>query len=135
SVAKKYFGSADAMGRTIRLNNSIDFTITGILKDLPPNTDRKQEIYLSYDNLKDWNRSFASDSSWGNLYTGSMCFVLLHPGVSPATVDNALLAMAKKYLDPEGAAATRYHLQPLTDIHTNTSIDGVFDKKYSWALL
>ncbi|HLZ86818.1 MAG TPA: ABC transporter permease [Puia sp.] len=135
SLAKKYFGDTDPMGRTIRINNSIDFTITGILKDLPPNTDRKQELYLSYDNLKDWNRSYASDSSWGNLYTGSNCFVLLRPGVKPAAVDKALLAMAKKYLDAEGAAYTNYHLQPLSDIHTDTSVDGVFDKKYSWTLL
>jgi predicted permease len=137
SIAKKYFGSdaPNAIGRTIRVNNDIDFTITGILNDLPPNTDRKQEIYLSYDNLKDWNRSYASDSSWGALYTGSNCFILLRPGVNPATVDKALLGLAKKYLDPEGAAATSYHLQPLNDIHTNTRIDGVFDKKYSWTLL
>ncbi|HVU95015.1 MAG TPA: ABC transporter permease [Puia sp.] len=137
SIAKKYFGSdaPNAIGKTIRVNNDIDFTITGILQPLPPNTDRKQEIYLSYDNLKDWNRSYASDSSWGALYSGSNCFVLLRPGVNPATVDKALVGMAKKYLDAEGAAATSYHLQPLQDIHTNTKIDGTFDKKYSWTLL
>jgi len=137
SIAKKYFGSdaPNAIGKTIRVNNDINFTITGILHDLPPNTDRKQEIYLSYDNLKDWNRSYASDSSWGALYTGSNCFVRLRPGVNPATVDKALVGMAKKYLDAEGAAATSYHLQPLQDIHTNTKIDGTFDKKYSWTLL
>jgi len=137
SIAKKYFGSAanTAIGRTLRVNNDINFTITGILHDLPANTDRKQEIYLSYDNLKDWNRSYASDSSWGALYSGSNCFVLLRPGVNPATVDKALVGLAKKYLDAEGAAATSYHLQPLGDIHTNTNIDGTFDKKYSWTLL
>ena len=137
SIAKKYFGTdaPNAIGKTIRVNNDINFTITGILHDLPPNTDRKQEIYLSYDNLKDWNRSYASDSSWGALYSGSNCFVRLRPGVNPAIVDKALVGMAKKYLDAEGAAATRYHLQPLEDIHTNTNIDGTFDKKYSWTLL
>ena len=135
SIAKKYFGDTPAMGKTIRVNNKIDFTITGILKDLPPNTDRKQQIYLSYDNLKGWNSSYASDSSWSNLYTGSNCFVLLRPGVTAATVDKAFPAFCAKYLSPEDAKVFQFRLQPLAEMHTDTRYDGVFDKKYSWTLL
>ena len=137
SVAKKYFGenATNAVGRTIRVNNDLNFTITGILKDLPPNTDRKQEIYLSYDNLKDWNAGYASDDNWGDFYTGSNCFLLLRPGVTPAAVDKAFTGLVKKYLNGEDAQLYIFSLQPLSDIHTNTSLDGVFDKKYSWTLL
>ena len=135
SIAKKYFGRNDPMGKIIRINNTTDFTITGILRDLPPNTDRKQEIYLSYDNLKDWNNHLANDSSWSDLYTGSQCFVLLKTGISPASVDNALPGLVKKYYNAEDAKAYSFRLQPLTDIHTNTSIDGYLDSKYTWTLL
>jgi len=137
SIAKKYFGDAanKAIGRTIRVNNDINFTITGILKDLPPNTDRKQEIYLSYQNLRDWNASYASDSSWDDLYTGGQCFVRLRAGTNPATVDKAFTGLVHKYYNTEDAKVFSFHLQPLTAIHTDTSLDGVFDKKYSWALL
>jgi predicted permease len=138
SIAKKYFGSegaATSIGRTIRVNNDINFTITGILKDLPPNTDRKQEVYLSYDNLKDWNPWYASDSSWGDLYTGSNCFVLLRPNITAAAADRACTGIVNKYLNAEDAKVYSFHLQPLADIHTNTRLDGVFDKKYSWTLL
>jgi len=138
SIAKKYFGSegaATAIGRTIRVNNDVNFTITGILRDLPPNTDRKQEVYLSYDNLKDWNKWYASDSSWGDLYTGSNCFVRLRPGITPATANRACAGIVKKYLNAEDAKVYSFLLQPLADIHTNTRLDGIFDKKYSWTLL
>jgi putative ABC transport system permease protein len=135
SIAKKYFGQTDPIGKTLRVNNSIDFTITGILKDLPPNTDRKQEIYLSYDNLKDWNGSFASDSNWTNLYTGSQCFVLLKPGITAAAVDKILPGLLTKYFRPEDAKAYGFSLQSLGDIHTNTSMDGYLDSKYTWTLL
>jgi len=135
TIAKKYFGHTDVIGKTLLVNNNIDFTITGILKDLPPNTDRRQEIYLSYDNLKNWNRRFASDSSWGNLYTGSNCFVLLHKGVSPATVDKAFPAFVAKYYKPEDAKNNSFHLQPLTSIHTDVTYDGRVDPKYFYALL
>jgi putative ABC transport system permease protein len=135
SIAQKYFGAADAMGKTLRVNNDIDFTITGILKDLPPNTDRRQQIYLSYDNLKDWNPSFASDTSWPMLYTGSECFVLLKKGVSPATVDKAFPAFVNKYYKGDDAKANSFRLQPLGDIHTNTQYDGRTDPKYLYTLL
>ena len=137
SIAKKYFGqdAGNAIGRTIKVNNNINFNITGILKDLPPNTDRKQEIYLSYDNLKDWNANYASDDNWGDFYTGSNCFLLLRPGVTSAAVDKAFTGLAHKYLNAEDAPLYIFGLQPLGDIHTNTSLDGVFDKKYSWTLL
>lgn len=135
SIAKKYFGNTDAMGKTLRVNNDIDFTVTGILKDLPPNTDRRQHIYLSYDNLKDWNPSFASDSSWPNLYSGSMCFVLLNKGVSPATVDKAFPGFVNKYYKGDDAKANAFRLQPLSDIHVNAEYDGRIDPKYLYTLL
>ena len=135
NIAKKYFGQTDVIGKTLLVNNNINFTITGVLKDLPPNTDRRQEIYLSYDNLKDWNKRFASDSSWGNFYTGSNCFLLLHKGVSPATVDKAFPAFTAKYYKAEDAKDKSFHLQPLTDIHTDITYDGRIDPKYFYALL
>ena len=33
SIAQKYFGNTSAIGKRIRLDNRIDFTVTGILKD------------------------------------------------------------------------------------------------------
>lgn len=136
SIAQKYFGSASAIGKRLRMDNKIDFTVTGILKDIPGNTDRKQEIYLSYDNLKDNNSWFASDSSWNNVYTGSMCFVRLRPGVSAARVDKAFPGLVAKYFkDPDDIKVWHFLLQPLADIHYNTNYDGYFDKKYSASLL
>jgi predicted permease len=135
SIAKKYFGSEDAMGKTIQVNNKSVYTITGILRDIPPNTDRKQEIYLSYDNLKDENSWLASDSSWASIYSGSMCFLLLRPGVTQAQVENVFPAFSNKYFSKKEARANQYKLQPLSDMHFNTSLDGTFDRKYITALL
>src|SRR6202012_1066656 len=51
-LAKKYFGSDEAaMNKVVKLDNTINLTITGILKDLPPNTDRRSEVYVSYADL------------------------------------------------------------------------------------
>src|SRR6185437_10943049 len=72
-LAKKYFGDVQsAIGRVIRVDNQTDFAVVGILRDIPVNTDRRQEIYLSYYNVKDRSTRLANDSSWGSVYSQSM---------------------------------------------------------------
>ncbi|MEO5592631.1 MAG: ABC transporter permease [Chitinophagaceae bacterium] len=133
-IAHKYFGKEEATGKTIRLNNHINFIITGILKDLPPNTDRQQEIYLSYSNLREHNAWIASDSSWGGVYSGSQAFTLLKPGITVAQVNKALPQIVNKYYTGRDTKVWQFKLQPLADIHFNPDFDGYADKKYLWAL-
>ncbi|MBC7887087.1 MAG: ABC transporter permease [Ferruginibacter sp.] len=133
-LAKKYFGKQEAIGKTIRLNNSTNFIITGILKNIPPNTDRRQEIYLSYQNIKERAAYLASDSSWGGVYSGCQLFTLLKPGVSAAQVNNELKSIVKKYYKGRDLAIWNFKLQPLSDIHFNIKLGGYADKKYLWAL-
>lgn len=134
-LAKKYFGSADAaMGKTIRVNNKRDFAVTGVLKDIALNTDRKQQIYLSYVDVMDQSKKIGTDSSWGSVYSGCMCFVLLKPSVTVAQVNQGLLQMGMKYQKGRDAKETVFRLQPLADIHFNPNFDGYVDRKYLWAL-
>jgi putative ABC transport system permease protein len=133
-IARKYFGTDNAVGKIIRYDNRTNFKVTGILADIPDNTDRRQEIYLSYANLKDKDAYFASDSSWGNVASGMHFFVLLKKGVRPQAVERAFLLMLKKYYTPEDAKGTEFSVQPLPDIHFDTLRDGNTDRKYLWAL-
>jgi len=134
NIAKKYYGNDNPVGKTFRLDNTVNFTITGVLKDLPANTDRREEVYLSYDNLHDVSPWLGSDSSWPAIYSGSMCFIRLKPSATPTQVEKAFPQFAKKYLEPEQARAREFRLQPLSDIHFNKDFDGYIDKKYLWAL-
>lgn len=132
-LAKKYFGSEDPMGKTIRVNNKTDFLVKGILKDIPPNTDRKPEIYLSYSNVKDQNKWLANDSSWGGVYSGTQCYVLLKPSATVASVNGALQQLVKKNFTGRDVNVWKFKLQPLADVHFNPDFNGYADKKYLWA--
>ncbi|HEY8970006.1 MAG TPA: ABC transporter permease, partial [Puia sp.] len=87
NLAAKYFPGQDPIGRILRIENSMNFTVRGVLKDLPANTDRTQEIYLPFVNLKDFDSSLAGPNSWSGINNNMQCFVLLKKGVTPASVE------------------------------------------------
>lgn len=108
-MAKKYFGTEDAVGRIIRLNlrdHVADFAVSGILRDVPANTDLRHQLYFSYDNLKDYDARYATDSSWGSVSSSMNCFVRLQPGVTRASVEKALPSLVKKYYSETDAKET-----------------------------
>jgi len=132
-LAKKYFGTEDPMGKTIRINNKTDFIVKGILQDLPNNTDHREEIYLSYQNLIDQSRWLAVDSNWGGVYSGSHCFILLKKNATPAQANQALAQLVKKNYTGRDASVWHFRLQELSDIHFNPDFNGSANKKYLWA--
>lgn len=134
-LAKKYFGSAsEAMSKVIRLDNKVSFTIAGILKDLPPNTDRTQEIYLPYSSMEQYTGDTHRENNWGGVYSGSEAYTLLRPGVALPQVNSALAQIVKTHFKGRDLQVVHYKLQPLADIHFNTDLNGYADKKYLWAL-
>ncbi len=135
-IAKKYFGTVNAIGKVIRVDNKTDFTITGILQDIPLNTDRKSEIYVSDLSMKDLSEQVANDNAWGDISSETHCFIRLKPGIGPATVEAAFDGMKKKYYAnrPGSQKALVFKLQPLSDVHFNPDYNGYADKKYLWAL-
>lgn len=133
TIAKKYFGDNDPLGKILRLDNKVSFTITGILKDLPANTDRKQQIYLSYGSL-DTYTSPRRETNWGGVYSGSEAFTKLKPGVTVSQANNALAQLVKINFKGRDAKVWFFKVQPLSDVHFNSELGGYVDKKYLWAL-
>src|SRR5690606_15286839 len=132
-IAKKFFRDQDSIGQIIRVENKWDFRVTGILQDLPITTDRRDEIYLSYSNLKDHNSWLAGDS-WQGIAGGMNCFILLKPGISPSDVDKIFPEMSKRYYNERDEKIYQFKLQPVSDIHFNAELGGYMAKKNLWAL-
>ncbi|MEO8404443.1 MAG: ABC transporter permease, partial [Chitinophagaceae bacterium] len=85
-TAKKFFGGQEnVIGKTIRVNNSEDYMISGVIKDIPVNSTFQFEwiapfqVQLQkYDGLQRWT----------NFNTST--FVELKPGVNPSTINQQL---------------------------------------------
>lgn len=133
-MAKKYFGDEDPIGKSFLLNNTINFQVTGILKNLPENTDRKVEIFVSWPTLQSYDPWLAHDiDGWGGIRDGVECFVLLRPGVSPAEVEKVFPPYVQKYR-PNSKNVHHYKLQPLADMHFDARYRGVMEKRNLWVL-
>ena len=132
-TARKYFGDADPIGKVIRLDNKVNFTITGVLKDLPANTDRKQQVYVSYGNMDEYTDKRREDN-WGGVFSGSEVFTLLKPSTTLVSANEAMALIVKKHYTGRDLKVWKFKLQPLSDIHFNSDLDGYADKKYLWAL-
>jgi len=126
-IASKFFGSTDVIGRTFQLDNRIELTVRGILKDLPFNTLRQSEIYISYPTIEDYGGFIAGDN-WNGISSALQCFTLLKPNISPQLVESEL----QKYVPIKRANNKNVHhykLQPIADVHYNTQYDGVISKQ------
>ncbi len=126
-IAKKYFGDEDPINKTLRLDNRIDLKVSGILNDLPVNSDRQTEIYISYNTLKQFNVWSADEDAWGGISSSMQCFVKLLPNVSTHEVEAVLAPYVKKYR-PTSKNVHHYKLQPLNDIHFNEKYGGAMNK-------
>jgi putative ABC transport system permease protein len=116
SIAKKYFGSEEAIGKTINYDGTIDLTITGVLEDVPDNSHFKFDFVGSFKYLDMIHQRDIQDS-WGmsNYYT----YVLLKENVNQREFEKkATDFVAELTNQPDNLA----YLQPLTDIHLRSKI-------------
>ncbi|MBN2012956.1 ABC transporter permease [candidate division KSB1 bacterium] len=53
SMAKKYFGKENPIGKTLRMDDTWDLIVTGVLHDLPPNTYQQFDFLVPFSFLKE----------------------------------------------------------------------------------
>jgi putative ABC transport system permease protein len=132
-IARKYYGDESPLNKTFRLNNSIEFKIVGVLKDIPENTDFRSEIYFSFSTIGQYNEWYGKEDSWGGITSEIQSFARLQPGVVASEVESVLPAYVKKYR-AESKNVHHYKLQPLDDVHFNSRYQGRMSKTTIWVL-
>ena len=91
-LSEKLFGNEDAMGKVIKIDNKDNFTVTGILKDIPTNTRFDFEYLVPWSYMRYKGND---DANWGNNSTRT--YVLLKPNASLASVNVKLKTFKPKY--------------------------------------
>ena len=118
SVARKYFGDINVIGKTIYNVNpgSKPFIIRGVVNDVPPNSHLKFDLVVPLSALTGDNYCYTCNNT--NTY------FLLKAGSDPAVVASKITQVASEYLKSinyDFQFAMEYHLQPVTEIHLNSN--------------
>lgn len=109
--AKKLFGTADAMGKIVRIDSNENFTVTGVLKDLPNNTAFDFEYLLPWSFMKKLNWD---DDGWGN--NSIKTYILLKQGVTQAAFDAKIKNITISHsANTDYPATTQVFTQPLAE--------------------
>ncbi|MCB0287749.1 MAG: ABC transporter permease, partial [Calditrichaeota bacterium] len=118
-IAKKYFGDADPVGKTLRVDNQYDFTVTGVTA---PNNLRS---HLNFDMVA--SLAMFADADWysnwwnNNLYT----YVQIATPTAAAQVEAQLGAFIDKYLGDDFAnfgSRIDVTLQPLSEVYFQNDV-------------
>ena len=116
SYARKYFGDEDALGQTVQFQKQFDCKVTGIIEDLPENTDFPFTVLISYSSLKP---IFGNDrlNDWSSVADVHQAFIVLNPGVTKSEMESQMARVHANHTDKDLNEFRHYLLQELHDVH------------------
>ncbi len=128
-TALKYFGTQDAVGKSINFKNSdIPYKVTGVMEKVPANSHFHYELFGSMAGLEE-----AKSTTW--MTSEFFTYLLLQKGYDYKKLEAKLPQTIEKYMGPQlkkamGVSMAEFrksgnslalHLQPLTEIHLYNS--------------
>lgn len=114
-TAKKFFGDADPVGKVIVANDKQNFTVSGVINDMPKNSDFQLDIILPLSFHFKAMLAQGQDMSDNFGYLDYVAFLQLKPGASIKSLEAKILKIHLKH-NP-GDTDASYLLQPLTKMH------------------
>jgi len=113
--AEKYFGATDPLGKVLKIDDSLELQVTGVIEEPSAFSGLKYGFLISmstarsvYDWLDDWRRD------------SLMTFVRLAPKQSPSALDRKLPGFLAKHMSGRVDSPSRLYLFPMTDLKFKT---------------
>ena len=128
TIAKKYFNGIDAVGKEITVNDSINYKVTGVIKDIPSQSHFNFDIFVAT-----IENPLSRDDNWLSENWNTYILVKKNTDLNKLNLD--LNKMMDRYVGPELQGVTNMTLDqfkkgggyvlatltPLTDIHLNSN--------------
>ncbi len=142
SVATKYFGEEDPLGKLLRINDQYEVPVGAVLADVPENSHFHFDFLLSYVTLKQaWGDSGFFE--WGDF--GHYNYVRLADGVEASALEAQLMSWITRYVETDADVEEwiargfpYFQVQPITDIylqsHLRWELEPNSDSRYVYSL-
>jgi putative ABC transport system permease protein len=119
SLARKYFGTAPALGHPIEVNNE-KLIVSGVYEDFDPHSHLQLRYLLPMRNLEREIPQRMRNWGWNQFHS----YIKLKPGAKEHNLESKLLGFAQRNAWPSTKANGSYyipHLMPLKKIHLYAS--------------
>ncbi len=126
TIAKKYFGEENPIGRTLRFQKVFDFKVTGVIEDFPSNTDFPFTMLVSYSSMPMLFKERMAD--WVSVNDGHSVYVVLHDGVDVKDVEAQIAKVHASNVGKDLSEFRHYFLQPLREMHFDPKF-GTFSRR------
>ncbi|MDB5229869.1 MAG: hypothetical protein JWN76_674 [Chitinophagaceae bacterium] len=127
STAKKYFGSKNAIGQTMRFDNTDNYKVSGIVKDMPDNSHFKYDFFVSLAGVEEAKRN-----TWVSFNFNT--YVVLRKDANAKSFEKKLPGLLSRYIFPQAKQLLniteeefrksgnfiKLSIIPLTDIHLHS---------------
>lgn len=117
TIARKYFGTADPMGKTLKLDRDA-YQVRGVFRDFPKASHLELDLLFSYRTEPD------AQTSWG--WYDFFTYVKLRPGTDPARFGAKMRDLVMRYDDQDRKKwgfRNELLLQPVSDIHLTSRLN------------
>ena len=119
SMAFKYFGDADPMGKTLQVDGRADFAVTGIVQDVPSNSHLEFDFLVPFSAVKEFD---LPTEGW-TTYAYKI-YVMIADDANPGLLSEKIAGAVRQHHDQE--AIVELSLQPVTDIHLSRGKSGIY---------
>ncbi len=123
SLAKKYFGDQDALGKTMTVEGEIDLTVVGVIDDSRKNSDFRSEMYIALSALSQIRNIPKTDgffNQWGYTQTTNNILLTLKTSGDQHAVEKGFHDLVAKHWHSDVLQYFSYKLLPITDFHFDT---------------
>ncbi|HVW95061.1 MAG TPA: ABC transporter permease [Mucilaginibacter sp.] len=120
-TAKKMFGDADPMGKTITHfgGDTTTYVVTGIAENVPKNSQLQFDALFSFNTIfKPW-----MFSNWGGNWLDT--FLVLAPGTDIKAFEKKMPAYLKKHMGDDNSKFYELFYLPMKDVHANSADIGL----------
>jgi putative ABC transport system permease protein len=120
SIARKYFGSQNPIGKMLDCDVYGVFQISGVILDVPSNSHFHFDFLAPQkpDQYKEWF-----------IYVG-YTYVLLPPEIRPGSIVNRMDDFVSKHIGPNEIKKRTFCLQPLNKIHLYSHLSGEIESNH-----
>lgn len=129
SLARKYFGDENVLGKHLKNNGRVEYKITGVFEDLPTNTHMQVDALLSFATYAILIGQSSEEALTQWQWDGFLTYLLLNENAEASALEAKFPEFVERMAGEELKrfnAGQVFHLQALTDIHLDSDFIGEF---------